>query len=48
MAQLLKPIEQKILAYLFSKPRRRFTPVEILRGIGGPQEDLHNQKEYFD
>ena len=40
MAQLLKPIEQKILAYLFSKPRRRFTPVEILRGIGGPQEDL--------
>ncbi|MBI4523042.1 MAG: ribonuclease R, partial [Deltaproteobacteria bacterium] len=32
--------QQKILAFFFSKPRHRYTPAEILRGIGAPREEL--------
>ncbi len=40
MAAPASSIQQKIISYLFSKPRHRFTPVEILRGIGAHQKDL--------
>jgi ribonuclease R len=32
--------KERILSFFFSKPRRRLTPLEILKGTGGNREDL--------
>lgn len=34
------PTREKILSLFFSKPRYRFTPAEILKGIGGARDEL--------
>ncbi|TAK04471.1 ribonuclease R [bacterium] len=34
------PTREKILSLFFSKPRRRFTPTEILKGIAAPRGEL--------
>lgn len=34
------PTREKILSLFFSRPRRRFTPAEILKGIAVPRGDL--------
>jgi ribonuclease R len=36
----LQSFKEKILSFFFSKPRHRFTPLEILKGIGASREDL--------
>ncbi|MFQ5902439.1 MAG: ribonuclease R, partial [Candidatus Binatia bacterium] len=40
MAPPPSPAKQKILAFFFSKPRRRLTPLEILKGIGASRGEL--------
>ena len=33
-------VGDKILSFFFSRPRRRFTPAEVLKGAGGARGDL--------
>ena len=40
MASPRSPSKQKILAFFSSKPRRRFTPREILKGMGASRGDF--------
>ena len=42
MASPPSSIQQKLLNFFFSKPRRRFTPQEILKAVPGPREDLQS------
>ncbi|MEK7341504.1 MAG: ribonuclease R [Candidatus Binatota bacterium] len=35
-------IKHKLLAFFYSKPRRRFTPMEILKGLASPRADLQS------
>jgi ribonuclease R len=34
-------IEQRVLKFFFSRPRRRLTPAEVLTGIGAARDDLN-------